>query len=115
MSKITALLITLLLTVISTFSCQAERKEIDVSLVCENNIFIDLHYAGGYGFISISTPKETRRIKWLKGDRFNEFYILTFTDGQYIAKLAYEIDDTQNPFLLKIGNNNNWIPCTSQN
>ena len=82
---------------------KAETRVMDVTLICENSITADLHYADEQGFIDINSPDGERKIRLHKADIVDKYSIITFYDGSALAKVMFMNGSKLNHFELQIG------------
>ena len=82
---------------------RAENKVMDITLICENSITADIHYADEQGFIDINSPDGERKIRLHKADIVDKYSIITFYDGSALAKVMFMNGSNLNHFELQIG------------
>lgn len=97
-------LIAVLSLVIAVISpARAENKVMDITLICENSITADIHYANEQGSIDINSPDGKRKIRLHKTDIVDKYSIITFYDGSALAKVMFLNGSKLNHFELQIG------------
>jgi hypothetical protein len=97
-------LITLLSLVMAAIpSARAENKVMDITLICENGITADVHYADEQGFIDINSQDGDRKIRLYKADIVDKYSIISFYDGSALAKVMFMNGSKLNHFELQIG------------
>jgi len=97
-------LITVLSLVIAfCLPARAESKVMDITLICENSITADIHYADEQGFIDIKSPSGELKIRLHKADVVDKYSIITFYDGSTLAKVMFMNGSKLNHFELQIG------------
>lgn len=97
-------LITVLSLVIAIcFPARAGSKVMDITLICENSITADIHYADDQGFIDITSRDGERKIRLHKADVVDKYSIITFYDGVALAKVMFMNGSKINHFELQIG------------
>ncbi|MEH3174228.1 hypothetical protein POW79_19750 [Enterobacter quasiroggenkampii] len=111
MNHATALLAVLSLVIAPSLPVKAEAKGMDITLVCENSITADIHYADEQGFIDINSPDGGRKIRLYKADIVDKYSIITFYDGSSLAKVIFMNSSKLNHFELQIGPKGNLNTC----
>lgn len=90
---------------------KAETRVMNVTLICENSITADIHYADEQGFIDINSPDGERKIRLHKADIVDKYSIVTFYDGAALAKVMFVNGSKLNHFELQIGPNGKLNTC----
>ncbi|GJL43636.1 TPA: hypothetical protein NK762_004624 [Enterobacter chengduensis] len=98
-----SLITVLSLVIVICFPARAESKVMDITLICENSITADIHYADEQGFIDINSPSGERKIRLHKADVVDKYSIITFYDGSALAKVMFMNGSKLNHFELQIG------------
>ncbi len=114
MNYVAALISALLLTMAINLPTQAEERTIDITLICENNITADFHYASGRGFINVNAPYGHRKIESYKAGEDGRYTFITFYDGVSFAKLVFITNGGGNDIALKIGQKGEWNTCKGE-
>lgn len=98
-----SLITVLSLDIVICFPARAENTVMDITLICENRITADIHYADEQGFIDIKSQSGERKIRLNKADVIDKYSIITFYDGSALAKIMFVNGSKLNHFELQIG------------